>query len=181
MKNTLTKLLFAMVLCAGAARAQTAVSSFTVPVSGTANPLPVATSTAATAQEPVAVSGNVILTAAAVTDPVLPPGVALTVDGNRLKGVGTKTGAAYRLECEAVLTRPLNATDTVQVTFALFKDVPNGHLAAQSAMLSLNLTYDTVKMALTQANGSIASVPAVAVAPTPTPIGTTASTTTAAK
>lgn len=180
MKTTLTKLFFAAVLCAGAVRAQTTISTFTVPVSGTATPLPVANSTAATAQEPVTVSGNVILTAAAVTDPVLPPGVALTVDGNRLKGVGTKSGAAYRLECEATLTRPLNATDTVLVTFALFKDVPNGHLAAQSAMLSLNLNYDTVKMALTQASGAIGSVPAVA-APAPiTPIGA-ASAPTAAK
>ena len=113
----------AVLLLAPGALAQTTVSTFTLPVAGTA-------SAAATGlPEAVAFSGTVVITATVVTDPTLPPNVVVSVDGRAITGVGQTSKAVYKNECEANLTRPLGPTDKVQLTFAFFKDAKGSYLA----------------------------------------------------
>jgi hypothetical protein len=157
----------ALLLAAPPALAQTTVSTFTIQVSGTAS------SVKTGLPETVKFSGPVVVTATVVTDPsvstptattsVLPPSVVVSVDGRGVTGVGQKTGAIYNNECEANLTRPFSATDTISLTFAFFQ-APSATAAAGSVgsymtsktgLLTLNLAYDTTTMALTGVTASV--------------------------
>lgn len=151
MTTSRVALAFAAVsLTAPAALAQTSVSTFTLPVSGTVS------AAAAGLPEAVAFSGNVVIIATVVTDPALPPNVVVAVDGRGVTGVGQKTKAVYKNECEANLTRRLLPADKVQLTFAFFKDGAGSHLSTRTGLLTLNLTYDTTRMALTSVTGGVA-------------------------
>ncbi|MFL5311032.1 MAG: hypothetical protein ACJ79H_11325 [Myxococcales bacterium] len=141
----------ALLFAAPAAWAQTTVSTFTIQVSGTAPAVKTGL------PETVAFSGPVVITSTVVTDPTLPPGAVVQIDGRGVIGTGNKTGTTYKNELEANLTRPFAATDTVNTTFAFFKDAVGSYLASKTGLLTLNLTYDTTTMALTNVTGTIGS------------------------
>jgi hypothetical protein len=129
-----------------------AVSSFTIQVSGTAAAVKTGLS------ETVAFSGPLVVTASVVTDPALGPTVAVFVDGRGVTGSGNKTRTAYANTCVANLTRPFRPTDTIRTTFAFFQDTPGGHLNAKTGLLTLNLSYDTTTMALTNVTASVGTM-----------------------
>jgi hypothetical protein len=140
------------------ALAQTTVSTFTVPVKGVLLPQDTGL------KESVSFKGTVAVTTTVVTDPTgaLPPSVLVQINGvNTITATGSNTGAAYSNECEANLTRLFKATDTINLTFAFFRDpnvVSNALFSSATAVLSLNLTYSTTTTALTSASGSIVSI-----------------------
>jgi hypothetical protein len=142
----------AILLAAPAARAQATVSTFTIQVAGNASPVKTGL------PETVSFSGPVVITATVVTDPVLGPGVVVSIDGRGVIGTGQKTGTVYKNECEANLTRPFGASDTVNTTFAFFKDVPGSYMFSKTGLLTLNLTYNTTTMALTNVTGAIGTL-----------------------
>jgi hypothetical protein len=162
--------LLALLVASPAAIAQTTVSTFTIQVSGTAS------SVKTGLPETVKFSGSVVITTTVVTDPAastpdattsaLPPSVVVSVDGRGVTGVGQKTGTVYNNECEASLTRPFGATDTVQLTFAFYpapsSTAPAGsvgdYLSSKTGLLTLNLTYDTSTTALTNATASVGTL-----------------------
>jgi hypothetical protein len=160
--------LAALLLAPSAALAQTTVSTFTIQVSGTAS------SVKTGLPETVKFSGPVVITATVVTDPAastptpgttaLPPAVTVQIDGRGVIGIGQKTGATYKNECEAILSRLFATTDATETTFAFFKDAaPGAAIAASYAqsktgVLGLTLTYDAVTMALTNATGTIGTL-----------------------
>jgi hypothetical protein len=141
----------AFLAAARPAHAQTTVSTFTLPVSGTASPLKTGL------PETVAFSGSLVITATVVTDPALPPGVVVTIDGQGVTGVGKKTGTVYLNSLFANLTRPFGPTDSIQTTFAFFANAPGSYMSAKTGVLTLNLTYDTTTLSLTNVTGSLAA------------------------
>jgi hypothetical protein len=142
----------ALLLAAPAASAQTTVSTFTLQVSGTAS------SVKTGLPETVKFAGPVLITATVVTDPTLPPGVVVSIDGRGVIGTGAKTGATYKNEAEANLTRPFGPTDAIETTFAFFQDVPGSYINSKTGVLTLNLTYDTTTMALTNVTGAVGTL-----------------------
>lgn len=146
-------------LAAPAALAQAAtVSTFALPISATV------TAAASGLPEAVTFSGTAHVTATVSTDPALPPQVVVSVDGRGVEGVGQTSGLVYKNECEANLTRPLRALDSIHLTFAVFKEGPGSALNARTGLLTLNLSFDTTAMALTNATGSVSALPALAAA-----------------
>jgi hypothetical protein len=148
----LPMLLGCLLLAAGPAFAQTATSILTTTISGTVGTLAPPISNG---PEAISCSGPVKIATAAVSDPTLPPGVVVTVDVRGLSCVGQTSGATYVNSGFANLTRPLLATDLVQTTFAVYPDTAGGYMDARTAMVTLNLTYDTITGALTTALASI--------------------------
>ena len=132
------------------AHAQTAtVSTFTVQVSGSA------TAAQTGLNETVNFSGPVVVTATVVTDPILPPGAVVSIDGRGVKGIGATTGTVYLNECEANLSRLLAATDVINTTFAFFENKAGSYLFSKTGLLQLNLTYNTTTLALTNVIASV--------------------------
>jgi hypothetical protein len=141
-----------ILLTAPGASAQTTVSTFTLQVEGTAPAVKTGL------PETVRFAGPVVITATVVTDPALPPGVVLYIDGRGVQGTGLKTGTVYNNEAEANLTRPFGATDHVETTFAFFENAAGSFIRAKGALLTLNLTYDTNTMSLTKVTGDIGTL-----------------------
>lgn len=139
----------AVFLMVRTANAQATVSTFTIQVSGSASAQKTGLG------EVVTFSGPVVITATVVTDPVLPPGVVLNVDGRGVTGTGNKTGKTYNNMAVANLSRLFAATDTVNTTFAFFDTSPGSYLTSKTGLLTLNLTYNTTTMALTNATGTV--------------------------
>ena len=108
--------------------------------------------------ENVTFSGNVVISATVVTDPALPTGVTLFVDGKGLKGVGKETGTVYINSCEANVTRLFRATDKITVTFAFFENKSGSSLKAKTGVLTLNLTYDEASRKLTKATAVVGTL-----------------------
>jgi hypothetical protein len=149
----LSLVLGGVLFAAAPAHAQsTAVSSFTIQVSGTAAAVKTGLS------ETVAFSGPLVVIATVSSDPALGPTVAVFVDGTGVTGSGNKTKTAYANTLVANLTRPFGPTDTIQTTFAFFQDTPGGYLAAKTGLLTLNLSYDTTTMALTNVTASVGTM-----------------------
>ena len=143
-------LLLGGLLAALPAQAQTStVSSFTLPVSGNASSVKTGLA------ETVMFSGSVIVTATVVTDPALGPTVVVFIDGRGVTGTGKQTNTAYANTCVANLTRPFGPSDVIQTTFAFFQNAPGGYLSSKTGLLTLNLTYNTTTMALTNVTASI--------------------------
>ena len=153
--------LAALLLAAPAASAQATVSTFTVPISTTVS------AAASGLPEAVTFVGNAQITATVVTDPVLPPQVVVGIDGLSVIGTGQTSGLTYKNECEANLTRPLTTSDTIHLTFAVFKDGPGSALTAKTGLLTLNLTYNTTTMVLTNVTGNVTALPTTSTASTP--------------
>src|SRR5688572_18344870 len=74
-------------------------SQATIQVSGSASALRTGL------PEAVTFSGNLVINATVVTDPAMPTGVTLYVDGKGVRGVGNETGTVYINSCEANVTR----------------------------------------------------------------------------
>jgi hypothetical protein len=146
--SLLSGVLGSLFIAVGPAHAQATISTFTIQVSGTA---PTASTALAGA---VTFAGPLVVTTTVVPDPALGPGVAVFIDGRGVKGTGIKTGTVYLNECEANLTRPFAATDVIKTTFAFFEDKPGSYLNSKTGLLTLNLTYNTVTMALTKVTAS---------------------------
>ena len=127
-------------------------STATIKVAGTAS----ATKTGL--GEAITFSGEVVITATVVTDPALPTGVAVYIDGRGVKGIGNKTGTVYLNECEANLTRLFAAKDVISLTFAFFEDKPGSYLNSKTGLATITLTYDTATMKLTGASGSVGTL-----------------------
>jgi hypothetical protein len=149
----LSVVLAGVLLAAAPAYAQaTVVSSFTIQVSGTAAAVKTGLN------ETVAFAGPLVVTATVSTDPALGPTVAVFVDGRGVAGSGNKTKTAYANTLVASLTRPFGPTDTIQTTFAFFQDTAGGYLDAKTGLLTLNLSYDTATMALTNVTASVGTM-----------------------
>lgn len=137
---------------AGATATVSTVSTVTVQVSGTAPSLKTGLT------EAITFSGPLVVTTTVMTDPAMGPSVAVYIDGRGVKGTGSQTGTVYVNECEANLSRPFGATDSIKTTFAFFEDKPGAYLKAKTAMVALNLTYDTATMKVTKATGSVSTL-----------------------
>ena len=163
LRFVLSFLLGCVLVAAAPASAQTtanATSTFTVQTSGTVG----TTSRTAAAPaggtatpEAISCTGPVKLSTSAVTDPTLPPGVVVSVDARGLSCVGQTTKTVYLNSGQANLTRPLAATDVVQTTFAVYPNTAGGYMNARTAMVTLNLSYNTTTGALTSASGTISA------------------------
>lgn len=108
--------------------------------------------------ETVTFSGEVVITANVVTDPVLPTGVAVYIDGRGVTGVGSRTGTVYRNSCEANLTRLFGPTDKIDLTFAFFEDKSGSYLTSKTGLITITLTYDEATRKLTAASGSVGTL-----------------------
>jgi hypothetical protein len=129
-------------------------SESTIQVTGSAT----ASRTGETKTETVAFSGNVAIHASVVTDPALPTGVTLFIDGKSLRGAGSESGTAYITSCEAYVTRLFRPKDTVTVTFAFFEEKAESFLDAKTGSVTINLTYDETSRTLTGATGVVGTV-----------------------
>jgi hypothetical protein len=139
----------AVVLAAPGVHAQSAVSTVARSVSG------VIVSPGA---ETLLCSGEATVTTTAVADPAQ-PGMIVAVDARGLTCVGTVSGARYVNTGEATLSRLLVPSDVIRTTMAVYKDVPGGYLQARTGVLVLNLAYDTVSGALSDATAGLDSSP----------------------
>jgi hypothetical protein len=149
-------LLFACLLAAGAASAQTATSTVLAQTSGTIGTLSGAATVAAGAtSENINCTGTVKIVATVVSDPSLPPGAAVFLDARGLSCVGATSNTTYLNTGIANLTRPLAALDVIKMTFALYPNTPGGYMKARTGMLTANLTYNTLNGALLSAAVSI--------------------------
>jgi hypothetical protein len=105
--------------------------------------------------ENVQCSGDLTIATKAVSDPALPPGVVVSIDASALVCVGQGTRGRYVTDGHATLTRLLVPSDVITTTLAFHRATPNGFLTARTALLTLNLTYDTTTGALTGATASL--------------------------
>src|SRR5690242_5425115 len=135
-----------------AAHAQTAAtSSFTIQISGNASAVKTGL------PETVMFAGPLVVTSTVVTDPALGPTAAVFVDGRGVVGTGAKTKSTYSNTCVANLTRPFGPTDAIQMTCAFFPATAGGYMSSKTALVTINLTYDAITMALTNATASMAA------------------------
>ena len=108
--------------------------------------------------ESVTFSGNVVIHATVVTDPALPTGVTLFVDGKGVRGIGDETGTVYVNSCEANVTRRFRRTDKITLTFAFFEDKPRSFLKSKTGVMTITLTYDEATRKLTRATGAVGTL-----------------------
>jgi hypothetical protein len=163
----LPMLLGCLLLAAGPAFAQSATSTFTTTTSGTVGtpaPAPAPAPAPGDARPPpitpkgpeaISCSGAVKIATVATSDPTLPPGVVVTVDLRGLSCLGQSSGAKYINSALLNITRLLVANDVVQHTFAIYTTAAGGHMNARTAMVTLNMGYDTTSGALKTASASI--------------------------
>jgi hypothetical protein len=127
-------------------------SAATIQVSGSTT----ATRTGLNSTEKVAFSGNVAINASVVTDPALPTGVTLFINGKGLRGAG-ESGTVYVTSFEANVTRLFRAKDTLTLTFAYFEE-KGSLLNAKTGVVTINLTYNEATRTLTGATGVVGTV-----------------------
>jgi hypothetical protein len=133
-----------------------ATSTFTLQTSGTVSwPTGAAAPSSTMIPEKVDCSGAVKVITTAVMRRTLPPGVVVSIDTRELSCVGQTTKAAYVNTGQANLTRLLVPNDLIETTFAFHPNVPGGYLDARTALLTLNLSFDTTTGALKSAVASI--------------------------
>ena len=137
-------ILGAVLIAAPVARAQTAVSSSTITISG--NVL--------LNNDNISCSGSVKVTTTFVTDPVLPPSEVVFIDARSVACTG-QNGTVWLNNGQANLTRPLVANDVIKTTIAIFPNTATGYLKARTALLTLNLSFNTTTGALLSASGSV--------------------------
>ncbi len=108
--------------------------------------------------ETVTFSGDVVINATVVTDPALPTGVTLFVDGKGVRGIGNETGTVYINSFEAHVSRLFRPTDKITLTFAFFEDKPGSFLKSKTGVVTINLTYDEATRKLTGATGTLGTL-----------------------
>jgi len=108
--------------------------------------------------ESVSFSGQAELNARVVTDPDFgnPPRVVLSINLSDVTGVGQRTKTTYVTSDEQTLTRPLAATDTVQMTFPFYPS-DGSAISSRTGMASFNLSFDENSLTLTGVTGAIGS------------------------
>ena len=109
--------------------------------------------------ESVTFSGNIVIHATVVTDPALPTGVTLFVDGKGVRGVG-ESGTVYINSCEANVTRLFRPKDKITLTFAFFEEKSGAFLKSKTGVLTITLTYDEKTRKLTGATGVVGTLDA---------------------
>jgi hypothetical protein len=143
----------ALALAAPSADAQSASSSRAPSVTGTLS------AGAAVSVDPAAenlrCSGDLTIDTKAVADPTLPPGVVVSIDASALVCLGQATRGRYVTDGQPTLTRLLVPSDVITTTLAFHQDTLDELLTSRSALLTLNLTYDTATGALTGATASL--------------------------
>lgn len=112
--------------------------------------------------ESVTFSGGVAIHASVVTDPALPTGVTLFVDGKGVRGVGDETGTVYINSFEANVTRLFRKSDTITLTFAFFEEKTGAFLKSKTGVMTITLTYDEATRKLTRATGVVSTLDAAA-------------------
>jgi hypothetical protein len=127
-------------------------SQATIQVSGSASALRTGL------PESVTFSGDIVIHATVVTDPAVPTGVTLFIDGKAVRGVGNETGTVYINSCEANLTRLFRPTDKITLTFAFFEDKPGSFLKSKTGVVTINLTYDEATRKLKAATGAVGTL-----------------------
>jgi hypothetical protein len=125
--------------------------------------------------ENVAFTGPLVINTYVVNDPDLGPSTVVQVDGKGLAGSGTTSKTAYRNGCEAILTRPFAARDHIELSFTFFDEASDSYLRAKTALVTLDLTFDTTTKQLTSATGVVSALtlPAEPTPTTPTPTTST--------
>ena len=108
--------------------------------------------------ETVTFSGDVVIHANVVTDPVMPTGVTLFVDCKGIRGISEETRTAYINSCEANVTRLFRPTDKITLTFAFFEEKSDSFLKSKTGVLTINLTYDEKTRTLTSATGAVGTL-----------------------
>ena len=135
----------AMFLDVRPAHAQSAVSTYTLPIAY----FVAAKGTELT--EDIFFVGPILVTTTVV--PAYNGSAAssiVQIDATGVKGIGLKTWTLYANSCQAILTRPFWATDVINTTYAFFHDTAEGFRTAETALWTLNLTYNTKTYALTK-------------------------------
>jgi hypothetical protein len=128
------------------------ISEATIKVSGTAS------ASRTGLPESVTFSGDIVIHATVVTDPAVPTGVTLFIDGKGVRGVGNETGTVYINSCEANLTRLFRPTDKITLTFAFFEDKPGAFLKSKTGVVTITLTYDEATRKLKAATGAVGTL-----------------------
>ncbi len=108
--------------------------------------------------ESVTFSGNIVIDATVVTDPALPTGVTLFVDGKGVRGVGNETGTVYVNTFEANVTRLFRPTDKITLTFAFFEDKKGAFRKSKTGVVTITLTYDEKTRKLTRATAAVGAL-----------------------
>lgn len=108
--------------------------------------------------ESVTFSGNIVIDATVVTDPALPTGVTLFVDGKGVRGVGSETGTVYVNSFEANVSRLFRPTDKITLTFAFFEDKKGAFRKSKTGVVTITLTYDEKTRKLTRATGAVGTL-----------------------
>jgi hypothetical protein len=127
-------------------------SEATIQVGGSATALKTGLS------ESVTFSGSVVISATVVTDPALPTGVILFVDGKGIRGAGNETGTVYVNSFEANVTRLFRPADKITLTFAFFEEKAGSFLKSKTGVLTITLTYDEKTRKLTGATGVVGTL-----------------------
>ncbi|HET8746621.1 MAG TPA: hypothetical protein VFM98_13525 [Ramlibacter sp.] len=94
------------------------------------------------ASEPVVFAGQASITGKVIYDTVFgaPPVLQLIVDLSQVTGRGQRTGTAYRVAGQAILHRPLQAFDVIDLSFSFG---PAGDFAlSRSALASFGVYYN---------------------------------------
>lgn len=132
-----------------------ATSTFTVQAQGRVGST---TQVAATAASPetVSFSGSIRIISTVVLDPAGgPPTAVVSIDARQVSGKGLTTGTIYSNSGQANLTRRFAASDLIKTTVAFYPSGPGGFLKARTALVTVNLTYNTTTRALTAVSASI--------------------------
>jgi hypothetical protein len=114
-------------------------------VTGTLAPMAAGGGAADSASEPVVFAGQAQVSSRVVRDTTFgaPPVLELIVDLGGVTAKGLRSGAAYQVEGQAILQRPLQAFEQLEVglTFA-----PRGNpLQARAAIASFGVHYNAAK------------------------------------
>ena len=102
-----------------------------------------ARSAAGQVEETVNFSGQVSVVGREIVDTVFnaPTVLQLVIDLSKLTGTGSVSGRTFVTTAQAIVHRPLAATDKVQVSFAYYpKDSPQN---ARTGLLTLNVFHST--------------------------------------
>jgi len=122
-----------------------------IPISGTVTGQPENVGFSGQAQ----VSSDLVLDASKFQQP---PAVFLTVDLSNVSGTGLSTGAKYVAGGKgSPVIRQLVGTDTVEITFPVFRSTATGMSATRWGVASFVLNFDLSTGALTSGSGSIAT------------------------
>jgi len=136
---------------ASAAPIPIVTTTILIPISGTVTGQP----------ENVGFSGQAQVSSDLVQDASrfqAPPAVFLTIDLSNVSGTGLSTGAKYVAgDKESPVIRKLVSSDTVEVTFPVYRSTATGMSATRWGVASFVLNFDLSTGALTSGTGSIAT------------------------